>query len=1214
MNMLTANHSNNVTNAIHYAAEPSLNSVNPTDKIVSNSRSAAISNGSKPAPLQHSRSPSKPDPDATARGAFTVLVVDDNATDCKVLSAVIESEGHHTLIAQDGIEAMAMLDQSQVDLIISDILMPRMDGFRLCYEVRRNPAWKQIPLIVYTSTYTDPADEKLSMALGASKYLKKPAGHKEIIAALNAVRPATPPVAPKPESESESESESSADIRELAVLRDYSERLVAKLEERNLELEKSHATLKRSMQSVQEVTEELARREEDLRVANQKLSQFNSQFQELLRKSPAVLYALRVQHDRLVPSSVTENIERMTGFTVEEALAPTWWLKHLHPEDRAYALSQTPTLLKSDGFHIEYRFQKKNGSILWVLDECRVLRDASGNPVEIIGSWTDITERKKLESEVALRERRLNAFFQSSSAGLCILDTDSRYLHVNDRLAEMHGLPASAHVGRSVAEIVPDLWPNIETQFRRVVENGESLTFEISGRIDFAQPETRWWQTSMFPIFGHANRPMGVGVIVVETTEQKRAEKRARELNHQLELLLECLPVIPFTCKPDGDFATTFISASVETLTGFSPEKFTATSDFWLSRIHPEDKGRVLENVANVVRDGRGYYEYRWQVADGSYKWFADWEQLVRDDQGQPTCIAGNWVDITERKKSEQQIAVQHRVTQILGNSVTLLEAGSKLLEAICQGLNWTVGALFAVDPAANGLCCEAVWHPPSTEFREFSTWIGKHRLKRGIGLAGKVLESGEAKWIEDLPGQQDFPCAALSRRLRLHGAVAFPICHGGEVIGVLQFMSNQVRQPDSELMQVFTALGAQIGQFIERKHLESQLRQSQKMEAIGQLAGGIAHDLNNLLTVIQGFSELLIRNDELPPAVCHELKQIFHAGARASSLTQKLLVFSRKQAMQLEWLDLNAVLADTSKILRRLIPENIAVEIVRSNESVPVLADHSMIDQLILNLAINARDAIATSGRIALSASIVTREAAERLSRGHGRVSGMGGNSDDAGRSSFACLTVSDNGCGIEPEILPRIFEPFFTTKEPGKGTGMGLATVFGIVKQHQGWIDVESRVGSGTQFSLYLPLANRPDHPRAESSNAATRLHGHETILLVEDEEMVRGLATVVLKRFGYEVIEAGTGELALEVWKHRAREIDLVLTDVIMPGSITGPDLADLIHGADPSVKFIFTSGYSSENARCKLAGQEKLVFLQKPYHPRQLAEMVRAALDG
>jgi PAS domain S-box-containing protein len=382
---------------------------------------------------------------------------------------------------------------------------------------------------------------------------------------------------------------------------------------------------------------------------------------------------------------------------------------------------------------------------------------------------------------------------------------------------------------------------------------------------------------------------------------------------------------------------------------------------------------------------------------------------------------------------------------------------------------------------------------------------------------------------------------------------------------------------------------------------LEEQLRQSQKMEAVGTLAGGVAHDFNNILAAIQMQTEMIRSGGGLSAEQNEFTCDIMAAVKRAADLTRQLLLFSRKQIVNLHDLELNESIVRMAKMLRRILGEHIDVRVEVSEPSLFVHADQGMLDQVLLNLAVNARDAMPKGGLLVIEAKGVVFDGSS-LSQ-----------TEQARPGSFVSFSVRDTGCGIPPENLPRIFEPFFTTKDIGKGTGLGLATVFGIVQQHRGWINVRSEVGRGTSFEIYLPrVVGLPDKvilPKA----AGTALPGRETILVVEDEDLLRGMIRITLERLGYRVLDASSGTKAMGVWQEHHDAIDLVLTDMRMPDGMTGTDLGQRLLSANPSLKVIYMSGYSAdimgENKRLK----EGENFLAKPFDIQRLTQVIRANME-
>lgn len=430
------------------------------------------------------------------------------------------------------------------------------------------------------------------------------------------------------------------------------------------------------------------------------------------------------------------------------------------------------------------------------------------------------------------------------------------------------------------------------------------------------------------------------------------------------------------------------------------------------------------------------------------------------------------------------------------------------------------------------------------------------------------------------------------------------------ECLGTLKSRLNfQVKSGNRTLSWSFHPMagGAVVHCYVEditeRLNLEAQLRQSQKMESVGQLAAGVAHDFNNMLTVIQGHAGILLAKPDLPAKYADSIQAVYFAAERAASLTRQLLMFSRKSIMQAQPLDLRRIITQTSKMLKRMVGETIALEFQPPEKLPAVDGDAGMIEQVLMNLAVNARDAMPKGGTLAISLKPFTVD--------EGQIQG----NPEARTGEFVCLRVADNGTGMDHATMRRIFEPFFTTKEPGKGTGLGLATVYGIVKQHGGWIEVASELERGTMFNIFLPISQKPDSAiEAELNPAAPIQGGTETILVVEDEQILRELAVVILRDCGYHVLEAATGVEATEIWNRHRNLIDLLLTDMVMPEGISGVELAEQLISQKPDLRVVFTSGYSvSDTTETDFIRKGRADFLQKPYTRVTLAKSVRDCLD-
>jgi two-component system, cell cycle sensor histidine kinase and response regulator CckA len=447
------------------------------------------------------------------------------------------------------------------------------------------------------------------------------------------------------------------------------------------------------------------------------------------------------------------------------------------------------------------------------------------------------------------------------------------------------------------------------------------------------------------------------------------------------------------------------------------------------------------------------------------------------------------------------------------------------------------------------------------------------------------------------LPGQM-----SLLKNVLASGEPALDICHvlefpDGQRV-VLSTNATALSNPEGRV----DGLIVTVEDVTQRLALEIQLRQSQKMDSLGQMAAGVAHDINNVLTIIQGHAGLLLNAAPADSDAAKSASQIVAASERAAGFIRHLLAFSRKEIYRTKILDLNAVLRNLEALLPRMLGGHIVLETRYFPQLPHIAADTALVEQIVMNLSINSRDAMPKGGKLIMETAAIDLDPLSARRHADGR----------PGR--FVCLTVSDNGCGMEPALLQRIFEPFFTTKEMGKGTGLGLATVYAVVKQHQGWIEVQSEVGAGTTFRIFLPASDQAvSTPLAQPSPARQVPGGKETILLAEDETTVLELLQHVLGRYNYTILTASSGAEALQIWDQHQGRIDLLLTDMVMPGGMSGRELATELKKRKPGLKVILTSGFNAG-----MPGKEwskgDTTFLSKPYLPDTAAKLIRDTLDA
>ena len=614
----------------------------------------------------------------------------------------------------------------------------------------------------------------------------------------------------------------------------------------------------------------------------------------------------------------------------------------------------------------------------------------------------------------------------------------------------------------------------------------------------------------------------------------------------------------------DGFFRQ--LNPAFERVLGYSLEELKERP--FLEYVHPDDRGRTLAEMSKLEAGAVTLnFENRYRCKDGSYRWL-QWTSQPDIKRGLLFAVAR---DVTESKDREQRL---RQAEEALRQSHSELATRYKAVVRASGQL------IYDLDPKTGA--------------------VSYSNADNALGYADEEMAGGLSHWVELMhPDDRSAFQTKLDRALETKQAFT---------------LEYRVRRSDGRYVDV-----ADRGYFVsddggrtqrvlgfvldisDRRQLEDQLRQAQKMEAVGTLAGGIAHDFNNLLTVIGGYSLLRLDRLEANHPLRRDLQEIKKASDRASALTRQLLAFSRRQVLQPQVFNLNSVVADLEKMLRRLIREDIDLATRLSPAVATVRADPGQIEQVIMNLVVNARDAMPSGGRITIETANVLLD--ESYPGSH-----LGASS-----GPHVMLAVSDTGCGMDPETRERIFEPFFTTKQQGEGTGLGLSTVYGIVKQSGGNIYVYSELGAGTSIKVYLPQADATAVSARDDQMLASAASGNETILLVEDEGMVRGLAKTILEGCGYVVLEASNGAEALGLARQHGGAIDLVLTDVMMP-VMGGFELVIKLIGDRPRTKVLYMSGYTDQGLTHNGELSPAVAYLQKPFTPGALAKSVREVLDS
>jgi PAS domain S-box-containing protein len=786
----------------------------------------------------------------------------------------------------------------------------------------------------------------------------------------------------------------------------------------------------------------------------------------------------------------------------------------------------------------------------------------------VIWVGRDITERKLAEQQSRIQAAAL----ESAANAIVITDNKGVISWINTAFTELTGYAFEEVIGKKTnllksglhdEDFYQTLW---DTILSGQVWHGEITNVRKDGSI-YVEEQT------ITPVRNESGEIINFIGIKQEITERKRAEEEKTQLITQLESqrqrldnIVSSVPGAVWETWREPDAASQrldFVSDYIETMLGYTVEEWLSTPNFWFSIIHPDDQEATAAAVASDLAKGRtnNSREFRWIGKDGRVVWVQSNSAVISDNQGKPAGTRGVTIDITNRKRAEQAVRkAEEKYRGIFENAV----------EGIFQST--PEGKFISVNPSM----ARFLGYDSAEELMEHRTDIAtQHYVDKNsrVELQRMLAEHGVVVGYE---------CEVYRKNLSKIWAV------------------ENVRAIRDENGSILYYEGS-IEDITERKTLENQLRQSQKLEAVGILAGGVAHDFNNLLTVISGYSDLTLLKLHEDDPLYRNVLEVKRAGERAAGLTRQLLAFSRKQVLQPKVLLLNSVISELEKLLRRLIGEDIGLRAVLDPDLGSVKADPGQIEQIIMNLAVNARDAMPKGGKLTIETKNVVLD--EEYSRNHISVS----------PGHYVMLAVTDTGTGMDSETQARIFEPFFTTKEAGKGTGLGLSTVYGIVKQSGGNIWVYSELGRGTTFKIYLPRVDEGAQEPRPNFAMARSAQGSETVLLAEDEEAVRKLALQVLQMNGYQVLEAANGGAALLICERQKEPIHLLITDVIMP-EMSGRELADRLAKLRPEMKVLFMSGYTDNAIVHQGVLDAGANFIQKPFPTDALARKVREVLDA
>ena len=855
----------------------------------------------------------------------------------------------------------------------------------------------------------------------------------------------------------------------------------------------------------------------------------------------------------------------MLGYTLEELTPFSYetWAALVHPEDFCRVTEQMAKCLREEipEYECECRLRCKDGSWGWVEARARIMtRDAQGRPQAMFGTHTDITIRKQAVEKLAASEKELLAAQNIAHLGNWSMDLATNQTTWSEQLYELFRADPSLAIPPFTEHqhlFAPESWERLRASVERARETG--IPYELELEIVREDGSRAWAWTRGEAIEDAAGNIVSLRGIAQDISDRKQAENMLRTTHERLEVVIaggglgtwEWFPPEGEQEKAAGKLV---FNDRWQNILGYEPGEIAPTLEAAHALIDPEALPRIQKLMRAHLNGETPYYEaiYPMHHKSGSWVWIHDRGQVIeRYSDGSPRRVCGTHADVTPLMRAEQEVR----------------ESEAKFRSYIEQAPY----GVFITD--ATGHYRET--NPATSKITGYTQdeLLGMH-------ISSLIPSDGQevlATYFARLTGQ-------------------------GDTEGVLPF----VQKNGERGLWTLTAVRLDKDRFLgfvqditERQSLEEQLRQSQKMESMGRLAGGIAHDLNNTLSVIMGFAEMGMENLKSDEPLFDDFNEIYKAGSRSADIVGQLLAFARKQTIAPIVLDLNDSIENTLKMLRRLIGEDIEIVWLPGANLRPVKIDPAQIDQILTNLCVNARDAITDVGKVTIETKNI------RLDDDYCA------NHKDVTPGEFVMLVVSDNGFGIDPEIIDNIFEPFFTTKSHDKGTGLGLATVYGIARQNGGSINVHSEVGSGTAVTFYLPahLEEKVDEGRKNEQLPGSC--NNETIVIVEDDPLIMKLCELMLKNLGYGVLPVSHPDEAVEMVKNRRKDIDLLLTNVIMP-EMNGRELSETLQGIVPGMKTLFMSDCPPNIIDTEDISAEGLFFIQKPLVLKELAVMIRKVL--
>ena len=760
--------------------------------------------------------------------------------------------------------------------------------------------------------------------------------------------------------------------------------------------------------------------------------------------------------------------------------------------------------------------------------------------------------------ELKRQKAYFQQLFESAPEAIVLLKADERIIQVNREFTRLFGYRQDEVIGHQINDLI------VPGQLR---EEGLTLTQRVAHGSIVTAESVRCRKDGSLVHVSILGRPVQVdgGEIAIyaiyrDITEQKRAEVRLRESEERLRLALTSANMMSWELELETGKVRW--SDAGEKLFGLKTGEFAGTKDAFVQLIHPDDRAVAELAMVESIRNASEYRsEFRVIWPDGSIHWHAAFGRASNDEQGRPQRVLGIGVDITERKQSEETIQKLHQAVQHTDEVIFMTEPD---------------GTITYVNPAFERL----------------------YRFSReeAVGKTPRILKSGGMSHEHYVLFWRDLLAGKSIRGEHINKT------KDGRVV-IVEASVNPVYDAKGRLSG-FIAVQEDISERkrgeAERKRLESQLLQTQKLESIGTLAGGIAHDFNNILGIILAYSTSLRNVDQPHQKVAAAAEVINQAVGRGAELVKQILTFARKADVVYGLVNINIMIKELKRMLSETFPRTVSIATNLGDDVPEITADATQIHQAILNICVNARDAMPAGGQVLLETRLVTR-------------SEVSGYYPEATNEKYIRVGISDTGSGMDDSTRQRIFEPFFTTKAKGKGTGLGLSVVYGVVKNHNGFVKVDSEIGKGTSFQLYFPVPLTSDKPAPRSEKSLVDIPGGtESILVVEDEEHLISVLAGLLKSKGYRVLLARDGYEAVETYERYQHEIAVVVSDLGLP-KMTGQDAFMRMKSVNPNVKVIFGTGYLDPDLKTELLNLGAKDFMAKPYGQDELLKRIRELID-